>query len=109
MKKIKWTAGAAALLACSEAWSATGNDLMSWVPSYERDAMNWESGILMGYVSGASNMLNGVVFCAPKATNGQNTAIVIKFLKNNPERWGEDAGTLVYDALRKAHPKCKTT
>ncbi|MDU9039965.1 Rap1a/Tai family immunity protein [Pseudomonas corrugata] len=106
MKKIKW-AVAAALLMSGQAWSATGNDLISWVPSYERDAMTWESGMLLGYVSGASNMLNGVVFCAPKATNGQNTAIVIKFLKNNPERWGEDATSLVYDALTNSYPKCK--
>lgn len=109
MKKIKWTAAVAVLFASSQAWSATGNDLMAWVPSYEHESMTWEAGMLLGYVSGSSSMLNGIVFCAPKATNGQNTAIVIKFLRNNPERWGEDATTLVYDALTRVHPKCKRT
>lgn len=108
MKKIRW-ATAAMLLISGHAWSASGNDLMAWVPSYERESMTWEAGMLLGYVSGASSMLNGIVFCAPKATNGQNTAIVIKFLRNNPERWGEDATRLVYDALTRVHPKCKST
>ena len=109
MNKFKWTTAVAVLLTSGQAWSATGNDLMSWVPYYEQNAARWESGMFLGYVSGASNMLNGVIYCAPNATNGQNAAIVVKFLKNNPERWGEDAGTLVFDALSKAHPKCKRT
>ncbi|WP_110995407.1 Rap1a/Tai family immunity protein [Pseudomonas sichuanensis] len=89
--------------------AATGNDLISWVPAYERDVTNWESGMFLGFVSGISNVANGIAFCAPTSTNGQSAAIVAKFLKNNPERWGEDAAALTLEALRKGYPKCKDT
>ena len=98
-----------AALGSGQAWSATGNDLINWLPEYEKGVANWDTGMYLGFVSGIFNVTNGVLFCAPKATNGQSAAIVGKFLKNNPERWGEDASYLVVDALQKAYPKCNKT
>lgn len=107
MKKITWTAAVGLILASTNAWSATGNDLMAWLPDYERNSLSWEGGMYLGYVAGISNVINGVVFCAPTVTNGQSAAVVAKFLRNNPERWGEDAASLVVESLRKAFPKYK--
>lgn len=109
MDQMKNIALVGALLMSGQAWSATGNDLMSWVPDYEKGLANWNTGIYLGFVSGISNLTNGVIYCAPNSTNGQSAAIVAKFLRNNPERWGEDASSLVVEALRKGYPKCKST
>lgn len=109
MKRIAITVACASALACGSAYSATGNDLISWSSSYERDIANWESGMFLGFTSGISSVANGIAFCAPDATNGQSAAIVAKFLKNNPERWGESATVLTLEALRKGYPKCKET
>ncbi|WP_442108230.1 Rap1a/Tai family immunity protein [Pseudomonas sp. NUPR-001] len=109
MKKIVLATAAVAALITGQAWSATGNDLMQWLPEYESDTASWASGMYLGFVSGVASATNGVLYCSPKATNGQNAAIVAKFLKNNPERWTEDAAMLTAEALQKAHPKCKNT
>lgn len=108
-KRMAIVAAFGAALASGQAWSATGNNLVRWLPSYNKEVANWESGMYLGFVSGISGVTNGVLFCAPNATNGQSAAIVAKFLKNNPERWGEDGGLLVIEALKNAYPKCKET
>lgn len=107
MKKITLATAAVAALASGQAWSATGNDLIRWLPDYERGIANWQSGMYLGFVSGIASFSNGILFCAPNSTNGQNAAVVAKFLRNNPERWGEDAPKLVIDALKKGYPQCK--
>lgn len=107
MNQIQWTAAVAALVASGHAWSATGNDLIEWGKDNPKGS-RFIDGVYMGYISGIADFSNGILFCAPNgATNGQNVAIVTKFLKNNPERWTEQAATLVVAALSAAYPSCK--
>lgn len=108
MKKLTSRIALAGLLVSGPAWSLNGNDLVNLIPSYESDAADFKAGMLMGYIVGVSETANGVTFCAPPAvTNGQNVAIVVKYLRNNPEKWANAADGLVMDALMSAHPACK--
>jgi hypothetical protein len=51
-----------------------------------------------------------LVTCVNNAqmTDAQIQAIVDKFMTNNPERWGEGMGSLVYGAMREACAKENT-
>lgn len=62
---------------------------------------------LIGYVSGVSDIGDGLAFCSPvNARLGQLMGVVRKHLLANPEKWDQPAGTLVVEALRQAFP-CK--
>ncbi|OKO47366.1 hypothetical protein BMH52_15680 [Pseudomonas sp. BTN1] len=107
MNSLAVTAALLAGFASSPAWSATGNDLVQWGANSPQGS-KFIDGAYMGYISGIADFSNGVLFCAPKGvTNGQNVAIVSKFLKNNPERWAEQAPQLIVAALSAAYPACK--
>ena len=61
----------------------------------------------MGYVSGVSDTLNGILICYPKnVTLGQVNAIVIKYIENNPDKWNQSANYLISAPLMKIFP-CK--
>jgi len=63
----------------------------------------------MGYVSGVSDSLGGVLICYPSnVTLGQVNAIVIKYIENNPDKWNQNASFLVSNPLIKTFP-CKKT
>ncbi|MNO20185.1 hypothetical protein D3C76_99340 [compost metagenome] len=111
MKKIAACIGALAISASQSAWSFTGNDLIKWLPDYENDNIaTWNGGLYLGYVAGVADTTMGIVFCPiGNVTNGQNGAVVAKWLKKNPERWSEEASSLIISALRSSYPKCKTT
>lgn len=107
MNQIKWIAAVAVLFASGQAWSATGNDLMQWGANGPNGS-GFIDGVYMGYISGVADTSNGILFCAPiGVTNGQNVAVVTKFLKANPEKWTEQAASLIVQALSKAYPACK--
>lgn len=90
--------------------AATGNDLVKWMPGYESRASDWNGGMLLGYVSGVAELAQGILYCAPDGvTLGQNTAIVIKYLKANPEQWNDQAPALIVRALQKVYPPCPKT
>lgn len=109
--KIAGCLGAIAMSLSSSAWSLTGNDIMKWLPEYENQhSVSFNSGVYIGYVSGVADATRDIIYC-PKGstTNGQNGAVVAKWLRKNPERWGEDATTLIMSALRDSYPKCKSS
>lgn len=107
MKTIKITFALLGACLSGNAWSATGNELVQWGKD-NPDGSKFIDGVYMGYISGIADFSNGILFCAPVgATNGQNVAIVSKFLKNNPERWTESAPSLIVAALSAAYPPCK--
>jgi hypothetical protein len=60
------------------------------------------------YVAGVHDTLDalGIVCASTSVSVGQVSAVVAKFVKENPERWDEPAVGLVSDALIKAFP-CK--
>jgi len=107
MKIVTSWAAALTLLTSGAAWSMDGNDLVKLIPSYEGNKADFSAGILMGYVVGVADIADGIRFCSPPgATNGQNIAIVVKYLRNNPEKWANSAEVIVMDALAKAYPAC---
>jgi hypothetical protein len=65
-----------------------------------------ELGSYLGYVQGVADTLNGVVISLPtNATAGQISAIVGKYLDDNPSEWSQSAHILVIRALKQAFPK----
>lgn len=94
----------AGLAASGNASAFTGNDLIKWLPEYEKGT-TLASGMYLGYVSGVADIGNNILFCTKaKVTRGQVAAIVGKYLRNNPESWQEEASTLVTLALEQAFP-----
>ncbi|WP_314357028.1 Rap1a/Tai family immunity protein [Pseudomonas rhodesiae] len=107
MKTLRAVMLGALLATPTIAWSMTGNDLVKWMPDYESNSGSFGGGVFGGYVAGIADFTRGVLFCpAGNITNGQNAAIVVKFLKNNPEKWNQQASGLVIEALSRAYPKC---
>lgn len=108
MKAIIGVVSIAAMGFSLPAWSWTGNDLVRWEIEYNRGATTWSGGLYLGYIAGIAEFTNGILFCAPPgATQGQNAAIVSKYLKNNPEQWTDSASTIVLAALQSSYPDCK--
>ncbi|WP_156526294.1 Rap1a/Tai family immunity protein [Pseudomonas antarctica] len=108
MKTTNLTFALLGVLLSGNAWSATGNDLIQWGTNGPKGT-TFMDGVYMGYISGVSDFSNGILYCAPPGvTNGQNVAVVTKFLKANPEKWTEQAASLIVQALTKAYPACKT-
>ena len=109
MKKLTSRIALAGLMVSGPAWALTGNDLVKMIPPYEGSIGDFSGGMFLGYVVGVAETSNGVLFCSDSGvTNGQNAAIVIKYLRNNPEKWANGANWLVLDALTTAHPPCKS-
>jgi hypothetical protein len=94
------------LLSCStHAAYIDGNKLLEYAREEERTGNS--SGMLLGYIAGAHDALSTSVVCTPQnATLGQLKAIVIKYLKENPETWSKDGDSVVYLALSRTFP-CK--
>ena len=85
-----------------------GNELYRWLEESENSSGSpFESGLFSGYVAGVVDTGDGILFCTTSGvTRGQNSAVVAKYLKNNPEKWSQPADTLVIDAMKQAFP-CK--
>lgn len=97
----------AALSVPGMSWATTGNDLVKWIPDYEANSGTFGGGVFIGYVAGIADFGRGILFCpVGEVTNGQNGAIVVKYLRNNPEKWNYSGSNLVVAALRQAYPKC---
>ena len=75
---------------------------------------NFNSGYCLGFIHGMCSMhdyaarkYSARLYCAPdEVTNGQVRRIIIKFLKDHPNRLHETDLILAVDALREAFP-CK--
>jgi hypothetical protein len=81
----------------------TGNDLAQLATS------DWppDVGMFRGYVAGVQDYNNGRLLCVHEGVRlNQAGEIVLKYLKDNPEKWHKAAKFLVIDALRLAFP-CK--
>ncbi|MGS1116855.1 Rap1a/Tai family immunity protein [Castellaniella sp. UC4442_H9] len=105
------------LTLCGTVASATyidGSQLKAWSDGnyrVEHGSKSWsdvhDEALLIGYISGVSDTVNGLFFCPPSnAKLGQLMGVVRKHLLANPESWNMSAGMLVIAALRQAFP-CK--
>ncbi|TWC50142.1 hypothetical protein FBY04_12035 [Pseudomonas sp. SJZ080] len=99
----------AGILSASPAWAATGKNLVDWGKDYETNqaGTSFTGGSFFGYVSAVADSFRGVGLCPPdNVTYGQLAAITLKYLRNNPEQWNQDASGLVYESLSRTFP-CK--
>ena len=82
-----------------------GNKLLEYAREEERSGNS--SGMLLGYIAGVHDAFDSSVICTPSnATLGQLKAIVVKFLKENPEVWAKTGDNVIFTALSRAFP-CK--
>jgi hypothetical protein len=85
-----------------------GNELYQWMLEDENpNGSSFKSGLFKGYVNGVVDLGDNILFCTTTGvTRGQFTAVVAKYLKNNPEKWNTSADSIVVEALKEAFP-CK--
>jgi len=85
-----------------------GNELYQWLQESENPSgSSFKTGLYSGYIAGVVDTVDGIQFCTTSGvTRGQNSAVVAKYLKNNPEKWSQSADTLVIDAMKQTFP-CK--
>jgi len=99
-------------LACSnvDAYFTDGNELQQWLSLSEDEATidsRYHAGLFRGYVSGVVDTGNEVLFCTGNGvTRGQYTAVIAKYIENNPARWNQGASSLAIEAMQQAFP-CK--
>ena len=90
----------------SSARMFSGQHLNEWITSHETEnGSKFESGLLLGYVSGIVDLGDGHLFCLPSGVNGrQYIAVVIKYHKEHPELWNRSGDLIVTNALKGAFP-----
>jgi hypothetical protein len=65
------------------------------------------NSMIRGYFAGVQDAYNGIHFCVESEVKmSQAAEIVIKYMKDNPEKWHTAGQILVIEALDKAFP-CK--
>lgn len=87
-----------------------GNELVALMRQYERADAN-ASGVdyvkareYAAYILGVYDATEFLYHVPDRVPKGQIVAVVSKYLKNNPEKWGESASSLVIKALQEAFP-----
>jgi len=97
--------------ASSYAFFDDGNILVERMREYKK-AINSVKGAdykkaseYRGYIVGVHDALSASgIICTTNVTKSQLGAVVVLYLKNNPEKWVKPAYYLVDDALKKAFP-----
>ncbi|HYB10827.1 MAG TPA: Rap1a/Tai family immunity protein [Alphaproteobacteria bacterium] len=88
----------------------TGKALLSLCE--DKTPHGYNPGICIGYISGASDQLDGLKgsalpdlnYCLPStASTGELREVVVNFLKQHPERLDQQASFLIFDALTRAY------
>lgn len=83
----------------------TGNDLEQKLLQSGRTI---DVSMFRGYVAGVQDSFNGEAFCVPENVQlSQASAVVKKYLAENPRLWNEPAKLLVIKALKHAYPCTK--
>lgn len=89
----------------------TGNEIYDWGVQFEKENGSPVSAVsfgYVGYVSGAMDSMNQILFCAPSSvTYSQSASVVMKYLRNNPEERNKSAATLIIAAMSKPYPCAK--
>jgi hypothetical protein len=94
----------------------SGNDLIPLMQEDDKDLAS-TGGIGVDFVKvrdytahilGVCDATDFLYNLPAKATKGQIIAVVSKYLKNHPEKWGEPAAALVVRALTEAFPLKKS-
>jgi len=82
----------------------TGEDFLKLS---ETDKVSYRMGIIDGYLSapifGANaKYVSWISTCVQGKTNTQLSAILVKYLQNNPGRWEKSVQFLMFEALKKS-------
>jgi hypothetical protein len=83
----------------------TGQDLLRWLEETSVEPNHvLLRGAANGFVDGVASTLQLLkIICPPPGTSrGQNAAIVVKYLKDNPKEWQLDSTFLSMTALQDA-------
>jgi hypothetical protein len=104
MKRLVCICAAIALLGAAPAMGGmTGNELKEYADSGEKGDLSTK-GFVLGYIMGVIQTTD-IPMCIPKGvTNYQVQAVVVKFLKDNPEQLHMPANLLTLAAVTKAWP-----
>lgn len=87
----------------------SGNELYQDYQSFKgiTEKMPFDSGYYLGYVTGAVDMGNNILFCLPSGvTVGQLADLVGRYLADHPERRHASGAWLITEALSEHYP-CK--
>lgn len=101
-------ASLAAIPLISSAQSDRGNDLLQRLDAFAAQKGGFSGGAGAGYVVGVADTLTAIgTVCLPGGvSNGQVTAVVHKYLRDNPAVLHQNAVVLVARALMDSFP-CK--
>lgn len=90
----------------------TGEDLVNWDNAAKRVLSGKQGGndsdlawVNAGFISGIVSANNGVAFCTKsKVSLLQSSAVVRKYLDDNPGKWKERAGVIINNAMAESFP-----
>ena len=89
----------------------SGNDLVTWSREHDKASRgqahnSFADGTFTGYVAGVFDPFSayGIICYDGDVSVNQATAIVRKYLENNPEDWSSPAHVIVSTALMQAFP-----
>ena len=84
-----------------------GNELVKWAKAYEKNdtGKQFYQGQFVGFIAAIHDVLESDQFCTGSRVSGaQLSAVVIKFINQNPELWSDDAYDLVIKAMKRGFP-----
>lgn len=83
----------------------SGSQLKAYLEKWENKEAGFEGGYGAGYVIGVADSRRGVNFCPPSSvTVGQLTAMVLKQLRDNPDKLHFSGDAHVIHVLQKTWP-----
>jgi hypothetical protein len=92
----------------------SGNTLAKLLAEYQkaerkdRDTNYADAWKFRAYVIGVHDTASGILFCPPADLGEvQTSAIVAKYMENNPQEWNKSGSTIVTMALSQAFPCSK--
>lgn len=99
--------GVAAMVLSSAVSAFTGDDLISWSKSYEKDPHSERGAAFGAYVAGVTDSGDGIKFCLPKDfTYQQVMTASIKHAFENPVLIPGKASSIIESSMTELYP-CK--
>jgi hypothetical protein len=100
---------AAMLALCANAAHAefvTSTTLSGWLDSAASTTGSFkDTTIVMGYVAGVNDLLDGTEVCAPANSRQRRMLLDVRnWMKRNPDKWDENAALTVRNALIDLYP-----
>ncbi len=101
----------AATLACgflvpSVASAKSGAEISEWSKTYASGNVNHpDYGLYLGYVIGAVDAMDGILFCAPASVTYKQAAMMLaQHLEKNPSQWDMPGAFILGDTMKQVFP-----